>query len=359
MQSKKIFLSLIAALTFTASSATASDVYSVDTFAIGTLINGQFKVPNKEKAEACYKILNDETRRLEYILSAYDPDSDVTRLNEHPGEWIQIEPETFEILNGSKTIAALTHGTFDPTVGALVKLWSVDQPEHRVPSEAEIKKALIIVDYNLIDAKKENGKYFGKIGKKQAVAFGAIGKGYIADKVINKLKQGGCGDSLISLGGNVIGSGTNGSDKPWSIGLQRPDKEREEYFAVVPLKDTSVVTSGDYEKFFIKDGVKYHHILNPKTGKPVPATLSSVTIIDDNSAKADALCTALFVMGWSGAIEYLQKHPDLKAVLLSEDLKHVAMTNSASKIVNIIDKDMTVDIIPPKGKIAFTEPNQN
>ena len=102
----------------------------------------------------------------------------------------------------------------------------------------------------------------------------------------------------MSLGGNVIGSGTNGSDKPWSIGLQRPDKERGEYFAVVPLKDTSVVTSGDYEKFFIKDGVKYHHILNPKTGKPVPATLSSVTIIDDNSAKADALCTALFVMGW-------------------------------------------------------------
>lgn len=142
------------------------------------------------------------------------------------------------------------------------------------------------------------------------------------------------------------------------IGLQRPDKERGEYFAVVPLKDTSVVTSGDYEKFFIKDGVKYHHILNPKTGKPVPATLSSVTIIDDNSAKADALCTALFVMGWSGAIEYLQKHPDLKAVLLSEDLKHVAMTNSASKIVNIIDKDMTVDIIPPKGKIAFADLKQ-
>ena len=339
MQSKKIILSLIAALAFTASPATASDVYSVDTFAIGTLINGQFKVDSKEKAEACYKILNDETRRLEYILSAYDPDSDVTRLNQHPGEWIQIEPETFEVLNGSKTIAALTHGTFDPTVGALVKLWSVDQPEHRVPSEAEIKRALINVDYNLIDAKKENGRYFGKIGKKQSVAFGAIGKGYIADKVINKLKQGGCGDSLVSLGGNVVGSGTNGSDKPWSIGLQRPDK-------------------GDYEKFFIKDGVKYHHILNPKTGKPVPATLSSVTIIDDNSAKADALCTALFVMGWSGAIEYLQKHPDLKAVLLSEDLKHVAMTNSASKIVNIIDKDMTVDIIPPKGKIAFADLKQ-
>lgn len=160
MQSKKIILSLIAALAFTAGPATASDVYSVDTFAIGTLINGQFKVDSKEKAEACYKILNDETRRLEYILSAYDPDSDVTRLNQHPGEWIQIEPETFEVLNGSKTIAALTHGTFDPTVGALVKLWSVDQPEHRVPSEAEIKRALINVDYNLIDAKKGKRQIF-------------------------------------------------------------------------------------------------------------------------------------------------------------------------------------------------------
>lgn len=108
----------------------------------------------------------------------------------------------------------------------------------------------------------------------------------------------------------------------------------------------------------LKTALNTNHILNPKTGKPVPATLSSVTIIDDNSAKADALCTALFVMGWSGAIEYLQKHPDLKAVLLSEDLKHVAMTNSASKIVNIIDKDMTVDIIPPKGKIAFADLKQ-
>ena len=189
MQSKKIILSLIAALAFTAGPATASDVYSVDTFAIGTLINGQFKVDSKEKAEACYKILNDETRRLEYILSAYDPDSDVTRLNQHPGEWIQIEPETFEVLNGSKTIAALTHGTFDPTVGALVKLWSVDQPEHRVPSEAEIKRALINVDYNLIDAKKENGRYFGKIGKKQSVAFGAIGVPLIVAASVSGLDQ--------------------------------------------------------------------------------------------------------------------------------------------------------------------------
>lgn len=355
MKNIKLLTALIAVCTGWMGTSIASDVYSADTFAIGTLINGQFKTTNKEKAAACYKILNDETRRLEYILSAYDPDSDISKLNKHAGEWVQIEPETFEVLNGSKTIAALTHGAFDPTVGSLVSLWSIDQPNHKVPSEEEIKKVLPYVDYNLMDAKKENGKYFGKIGKGQSVAFGAIGKGYIADKVIKKLKDGGCSDSLVSLGGNVIGSGTNGSEKPWSIGLQRPDKERGEYFAIVPLDNTSVVTSGDYEKFFIKDGVKYHHILNPKTGKPVPATLSSVTIIDDNSAKADALCTALFVMGWSGAIEYLQRHPDLKAVLLSENLKHIAMTESASKLVNIIDKKMTVDIIQPKIKTLFSE----
>lgn len=336
-----------------AASAQATDVYSADTFAIGTLINGQFKVANKEKAEACYAILNDETRRLEYILSAYDADSDVSKLNKHAGEWVEIQPETFELLNGSKTIAALTHGAFDPTVGGLVRLWNVDQPTHRVPTEAEIQKALPYVDYNAIDTKKENGKLLGRIGKGQNVSFGAIGKGFIADKVIAKLKKGGCTDSLISLGGNVIGNGTNASDKPWAIGLQRPDKKRGEFFAVVPLSNTSVVTSGDYEKFFIKDGVKYHHILDPRSGKPVPATLSSVTIIDDNSAKADALCTALFVMGWSGAIEYLEKHPDLKAVLLSENLKHLAMTQSAEKLIQLVDKNMTVDIIPAKHKVTF------
>lgn len=336
----------------------AANVYSSDTFAIGTLINGQFKVADKEKAEACYEILNDETRRLEYILSAYDEDSDVTKLSKHAGEWVEIHPETYELLNGSKTIAALTHGAFDPTIGAIIKLWNIDQPDHRVPSDQEINKSLPFVDYNAIDTKKDNGKFLGRIGKGQKISFGAIGKGYIADKVIAKLKIGGCNDSLVSLGGNVIGIGTNSSNKPWSIGLQRPDKERGDFFAVVPLNDTSVVTSGDYEKFFIKDGVKYHHILDPRTGKPVPATLSSVTIIDDNSAKADALCTALFVMGWSGAIEYLQRHPELKAVLLSENLKHLAMTRSAEKLVTVVDKTMTIDIIEPKTKVSFSKQNK-
>lgn len=352
----KTKLCCIAALfNFCTAIVQAEEVYSADTFAIGTLINGQFKTADKEKAEACYAILNDETRRLEYILSAYDADSDVTKLNKHAGEWVEIHPETYELLNGSKTIAALTHGAFDPTVGGIVKLWSIDQPTHRVPSEGEIQKALPYVDYNGIDTKKENGKLLGRIGKGQNVSFGAIGKGFIADKVIEKLKKGGCTDSLVSLGGNVIGNGTNASNKPWAIGLQRPDKKRGEFFAVVPLSNTSVVTSGDYEKFFVKDGVKYHHILDPRSGKPVPATLSSVTIIDENSAKADALCTALFVMGWSGAIEYLERHPDLKAVLLSENLKHIAMTESAEKLVQLVDKSMSVDIIPPKGKVSFSK----
>lgn len=316
-----------------------------ETYALGTTITGQFKVDSEEKADACYRVLNDETRRLENLLSAYIPDSDVSKLGEHAGEWIEISPDTYEVLNKSIEFARQTHGTFDPTVGAIVKLWSVDQDNHRVPNTQEIANALPYVGFNKIETDIKGGKYFAKIGVKQEITLGAIGKGFISDKVIQKLKAKGCENSLVSLGGNIIASGTNDSNKPWSIGLQSPGEERGDYFAVIPLDNASIVTSGDYEKFFIKDGKKYHHLLNPKNGEPVPATLSSVTIVNKNSAKADALCTALFIMGWDGAIQYLQDHSDLQAVLVNEELTKVAYTQNLEGIIKEVDPQYEVYII--------------
>ena len=172
------------------------------------------------------------------------------------------------------------------------------------------------------------------------------------------LKDHGCRDALLSFGGNVIGCGTNAENKPWNVGLQSPDKERGNFFAVAPLDDTSIVTSGDYEKFFVENGVKYSHILDPKTGKPVPATLSSVTIIDKNSAQADALCTALFVMGWDGAVKFLQEHPDLPAVLVDESVKKAAITKSAESLVRVTDPALKTAIIPQSGPVVFKDTKQ-
>ena len=214
---------LLSALTFLCFSTLAfakPQVYYTETFAVGTLITGQFKTETKQEAAACYKVLNDETRRLEYLLSAYDRDSEVSKINRDSGKWVEISPETFEILEQSKNIAKATDGSFEPTLGRLISLWSVDQPDHRVPNEKKIKEALTTVGYEKIQLKKEKDKYFARIEPNQEIALGAIGKGFIADKVIKKLKEKGCKDSLLSFGGNIIGSGSNSENNPWLLSFK-------------------------------------------------------------------------------------------------------------------------------------------
>ncbi|WP_462373078.1 FAD:protein FMN transferase [Turicimonas muris] len=344
---KLLLLSLIllSSNPFAAPSESEQKVYSNTTWAIGTIVTSQVKADSEEKANFCHKLVNDETRKLEYLLSAYDPDSDISKLGENAGSWVEVSKETAEVLRLSNKISSETNGTYDPTVGALVKLWSVDQDTHRIPGNEEIKNALKNVGYSSIEVKTENGKNYAKIGPNQEITLGAIGKGYIADKVMEVLLKNGCSDSLLSFGGNIIGSGTNGENQPWRVGLQTPAKDRGYYFAVLPVDNASIVTSGDYEKFFVQDGVKYHHLLNPLTGKPVRATLSSVTIYHKNSATADALCTALFVMGWDDAINYLKEHPYLMAVLMDEDHRKVAYTKNLEGKLRIVDDYLKASII--------------
>ncbi len=344
MFKKKLICGAILLGTISAA-ASASQVYKDSFEALGTTITSQVKADTEEKAAFCMNAIRDETNRLEQLLSAYIPTSDISKLGKSNGEWIEVSADTAEILDLTTQICEMTNGALDPTVGTLVKLWSVDHSNHRVPSEAEIAEALKKVDYKQIQTKKEGDKYFAKIGKGQEITLGATGKGFISDKVAAKLRSNGCNDALVSLGGNIITLGTNGRGDPWLIGIQEPDVQRGKNFAAVPSKDESVVTSGDYEKFFIKDGKKYHHILNPKTGYPVPATLSSVTIINRNSGYADGLCTALFVLGWDGALRFLVDHPELKAVLIDEKLEHAAATENLKGDLIVIEPVYQVGFI--------------
>lgn len=344
---KKTLLALfLASLSFTAQS---SEVYFYKLEALGTDVTSQIKDEKPEHADFCAKVVEDETKRLEQLLSAYIKTSDISRLGAAKGEWIEVSPDTAELLSATRDICEQTGGALDPTVGTLVKHWAIDQPNHRVLPKEEIQKLLPLVDWTQLKVKEENGKYYAKIGKDQEITVGATGKGFISDKIVQALQKNGCKDVLISLGGNIYAIGTNQENLPWSIGLQQPDLSRGEYFAVVPADNMSVVTSGDYEKYFIKDGKKYQHILNPKTGEPIEATLSSVTILDKNSTFADGMCTALFVMGWDGAIKFLEKHPSIHAVLVDEGLRRVAYTYNLSREITITDpKYERVIILPDK-----------
>ena len=133
--------------------------------------------------------------------------------------------------------------------------------------------------------------------------------------------------------------------KPWRIGLQRPDRERGSYFAVVLAEDESVITSGAYERNFTKNGKRYGHILSARTGRPVDTDLASVSIIDRDGARADALCTAFFAMGWERSSAFLKAHPDVKAVLLSKDLKRCAVSAALADRITLADKTITLETI--------------
>lgn len=332
----------------------ASDVYVSNFNALGTTVSSQIKADSEERAKACAAVIVDETLRLEKVLSAYDPNSDISKLGKNAGQWIEVSPDTYEILEKAVQISAHTNGAMDPTVGTLVKLWKVDKPDHQIPSQAEIDEAKKYVDWKQISFKKEGGKLYVKLGPNQEITVGAIGKGFIADKVAQKLRDNSCNDVLVSLGGNIITLGTNGQDEPWYIGIQEPGLHQEsgtargDYFAAIASDNESLVTSGDYEKFFMQDGKKYHHILDPKTGWPVPATLSSVTIINKNSAYADGMCTALFVMGWDKAKEYLAEHPNIKGVLVDEGLGKIAVSDNIYYELSVGDDRFKVERIEPK-----------
>jgi thiamine biosynthesis lipoprotein len=344
-------LMLAAVLTAPVCTAATGDIYNYEFTALGTTISSQIKADNKEKAQFCANVVKKEVLRLEDLLSAYREDSDISRLGKSNGKWIKVSADTAEILEKTKQICAMTHGALDPTVGTLVKMWSVDHSNHRVPTQEEIAKVLPKVDWKKIEIKREGNVIWARIGEGQEITLGATGKGFIADKVAQRLRENGCNDALISLGGNIITLGTSDIGYPWEIGIQEPDNRINSYFAAVPSRDESVVTSGDYEKFFIKDGKKYHHILNPRTGSPVPATLHSVTIINKESALADGLCTALFVFGFNGAVNYLAEHPELKAVLVDEDNKNVVYTKNLENDFQVVRHTYRYGVIEPKKKV--------
>ena len=283
-------------------------------------------------------------KSLENLFSVNIPTSDIARLNASGGAWTRIDARTAALLSRSLEMARFTEGAFSPALGGLTSLWKIGSPEARVPSDGEISEALKYTDWRKIELRGENGAHYAKIPRGMALDLGAIAKGYVADLLKAQLASDGARRAIIDLGGNLDFMGGSPRGGPWRAGLQKPDRPRGEYFAVVEAADLSVVTSGPYERYFEKDGVRYHHILDPATGRPARSGLSSVTVVDAESARADALCTALFVMGAEGAPRFLERHRDIMAVLVT-DGKKVIITPSIEKIFRLTDGSLSLSVI--------------
>ena len=259
-----------------------------------------------------------EFDRLDALLSVWQPGSDVLRINAAAGKApVAVSRETIEILQAARRVSEWTDGKFDITFGALSDVWKFDHDQdNRVPRTAAVATRLPLVDYRRVIIDDDAGTAFVE-GAGTRVHLGGIGKGYAVDRAVLMLRAFGLRDFMVQFGGDLYVSGRS-RDGPWRLGINDPRGEPNDSFATLELSDATLSTSGDYERFFIADGVRQHHLLDPDTGQPARGS-RSVTIVTKRAMDADALSTGVFIMGAHKGMELIERLPDVEAVIVSAD----------------------------------------
>jgi thiamine biosynthesis lipoprotein len=248
---------------------------------------------NTTRADLALDAAFEEIKRIDALMSLYTESSEVAVLNRNGMNWTTLSPDTMYVLKKADYYARLSNGSFDITCNPLVQLWMVKvQEEQRMPTSEEIEEARALVGYeHLIINEELNRARFDKAG--MSITLGGIAPGYAVDRACEKLLEAGIEHALVDVGGDIRALGEkNGA--PWEVALQNP-RNKEEYITIIKLSNESVTTSGDYERyFFLKERI--HHIINPKTGYSADECMST-TVITQQCIDADALATAVFVMG--------------------------------------------------------------
>lgn len=267
--------------------------------------------------DGCEKAVNmaeREINRLDRLLSIEKSSSEVLLLNKE--KQLELSNDTLKLVSRAREASIITEGAFDITTEPLTRAWGFySELDNRVPSKQEIQDALRSVGFQHINI---SGNTVA-LDESTSIDLGGIAKGYASAKAADILKKNGVTSALISLGGNVRTVGKKPDGSFWTVGIADPDDSSKQ-IGMVSVSDSAVVTSGGYQRFFEEKGHIYHHIINPKTGYPADSGLKSVTVISSDDTLADALSTALFVMGLDKSSELYSKNPELfSAVLVTED----------------------------------------
>jgi thiamine biosynthesis lipoprotein len=235
-----------------------------------------------------------ELRRLDAMMSLYKDNSEITTVNFAAGKNpVRVSPEMIEVVERAATVSKLSGGVFDVTVGPLVVLWQMRLKEGKVPTDAEIARVRPLVNYrNIIIDKKASTIFLKNSG--MIMDFGGM-KGYTADRVADILKKRGINDAIIAVAGDIWVLGHREDGQPWWIGVQHP-REHDKTLTVLDLSDKYISTSGDYERFVIREKKRYHHIIDPRTGKPSKGVISA-TLIGDKGSFIDPLTKVPFILG--------------------------------------------------------------
>jgi thiamine biosynthesis lipoprotein len=284
--------------------------------AMGSSLNLSAWTADEAAAHAAFEAVSQEFDRLDRLMSVWKEGSDVLRVNAAAGDHpVRVSAEVIELLKTALDISAATRGTFDVTFGALTDVWKFDQDQDgSIPSPEQIRQRLPLVGYRDVVVDAQASTVFLR-RKGMRLHLGGIGKGYAVDRAVAILRQGGFRDFLIQAGGDLYAGGRRG-DRAWKLGIADPRNPDGPPFATVELADRTFSTSGDYERFFIKDGVRYHHILDLRTGQPA-RLCRSVTLVTDRAVVADALAKGVFILGPKEGMALIEQTPGVQGVIVS------------------------------------------
>ena len=257
-----------------------------------------------------------EIRRLEELISTWIPTSELSRVNASAGVMpVHVSPETLTVVQRAIQVAEMTDGGFNIAIGPAVDAWNVIEGQ-RIPTESELEALRPLVDLTSVHVDAgEQTIYLGKAGMR--IDVGGIGKGYAADQAVEALRRAGASAGIVALSGDIKSFGRLPDGKKFPVGIQHPRKNGS-VLAWIDLQDEAISTAGDYERFFEREGVRYHHILDPRTLQPA-RSCQAVTVIAREGVWADGLDTGIFVMGTELGMQLVEALPDVEAIIVDHE----------------------------------------
>ncbi|MGE5181692.1 MAG: FAD:protein FMN transferase [Acidobacteriota bacterium] len=333
-------LALLCLLAATASAAPGKLNYTDK--AMGTWVTVWFWTDRQVEAAKTAGDVFAEMKRLDKVMTNFTNDSEIGQINVAAGVHpVVVSDETLAVIERALDVSRRSGGVFDVTVGAFKGMWKFDEDmDGTLPDPADVQKRKQLVNWHDVIVDKKKKTVFLR-RKGMAITLGGIAKGYAVDKCVDIIRKAGFTDFMVQAGGDMYISGKKG-DMPWIVGIRDPRGPRDSLFATAPIENHSFSTSGDYERGFVKNGVRYHHILDPRTGQPAHAS-RSVTIRAKDAFTADAWSKVMFIDGWKLGTAVIQREKlgDFDAVWV-DDKNEIHMTPG-------IEKDLRIERQPTPG----------
>lgn len=285
---------------------------------MGTLVAITAVASDKSVGDRAMQAAFDEIKRLEQLLSTWRSDSELSRVNQEAGRRpVPVSRETLELVARSLEMAQLTHGGFNIALGPAIEAWSVIERQ-RIPDERELQGLKPLVDWTRIQVNQEARTIY-LLQQGMQIDVGGIGKGYAADRAVEEMKRVGARGGVVALSGDIKTFGVLPDQNRFPVGIRHP-REEGALIAMIDLNDEAISTAGDYERFFERDGVRYHHILDPQTLQPARAC-QSVTVIAKEGTTADGLDTGIFVLGPEQGMALVERLPGVEAIIIDQEGK--------------------------------------